>query len=110
MDSSSNKETLKSRDQYPATICTADIIVLLRSCKLFKVLLDSGSNVCIIKRSVLLQGIIPKELKLPKWFKTLAGKLLTHSVVTLRDLRLPEFDKNQSIDQQRALIFDSESC
>ena len=109
-DSDEHTETLESKDQCPATICTINTIGLLKSRKLFKVLLDSGSSACLIKRSALPKGIVPRELKTPKRFKTLAGKLLTHSVVTLRDLRLPEFDKNRRVDQQRALIFDSDSC
>jgi hypothetical protein len=31
-------------------------------------------------------------------------------MVVLRHLRLPELDKNCNIDQQKALIFDAESC
>ena len=110
LDSNESNNDLRAKDQCPATICITDTIGLLRSCKLFKVLLDSGSSACLIKRSALPNGIVPRQLSTPKRFKTLAGKLLTHSVVTLRDLRLPEFDKNRSVDQQRTLIFDSESC
>ncbi len=28
----------------------------------------------------------------------------------MRNLRLPEFDKNRNIDQQKALVFQSETC
>ncbi len=28
----------------------------------------------------------------------------------MRNLRLPEFDKNRNVDQQKALIFQSETC
>ncbi len=31
-------------------------------------------------------------------------------MVVLRNLRLPELDKNRNIDQQKALIFDADSC
>ena len=98
------------KNECPATICTADTIGLVRSRKLLRVLLDSGSSACLIKRSALPKGIIPKELATAKSFKTLAGKLQAQQMVTLRDLRLPEFDKNKRIGQQRALIFDSNSC
>ena len=73
-------------------------------------MLDSGSSACLIKRSALPQGIIPKELNSPKRFSTLAGKLLAQAVVILRDIRLPEFDKNRRVDKIRALIFDNENC
>jgi hypothetical protein len=28
----------------------------------------------------------------------------------LRDIRLPEFDKNRRIDQQKCLVFDNDNC
>ncbi len=31
-------------------------------------------------------------------------------MVVMRNLRLPELDKNRNIDQQQALIFESETC
>jgi hypothetical protein len=31
-------------------------------------------------------------------------------MVVLRNLRLPELDKNRNVDQQKALIFDADSC
>ncbi len=31
-------------------------------------------------------------------------------MVVMRNLRLPELDKNRNIDQQKALIFESETC
>ena len=98
------------RNETPATICTANTIGLIRSRKLLRVLLDSGSNACLINRSALPKGIIPKELSNKKSFRTLAGKLSASQMVTLRDVRLPEFDKNRHIEQQRALIFDNDKC
>ena len=41
---------------------------------------------------------------------TLAGKLISQEVVVLRDMRLPEFDKNKRIDQQKCLVFDNDNC
>ena len=31
-------------------------------------------------------------------------------MVVLCNLRLPELDKNRNVDQQKALIFDADSC
>eukprot|EP00956_Cyclotella_meneghiniana_P036465 scaffold126104_cov52-Cyclotella_meneghiniana.AAC.3 len=42
--------------------------------------------------------------------KTLAGKVLAKEVVTMRDIRLPEFDKNRRINQHTCLVFDNDSC
>ena len=41
---------------------------------------------------------------------TLAGTYLSSAMVVMRNLRLPEFDKNRNVEQQNALIFESETC
>eukprot|EP00956_Cyclotella_meneghiniana_P021042 scaffold37820_cov36-Cyclotella_meneghiniana.AAC.2 len=45
-----------------------------------------------------------------KQVTTLAGKLRSEEVVTTRDIRLPEFDKNRRIDQHTCLVFDNDKC
>jgi hypothetical protein len=42
-----------------------------------------------------------------KLVRTLAGHLKTHKVITMGDLRLPKFDKNRRINQQKVLVFDN---
>ena len=98
------------KNETPVTIAICDTIGTLKSRKLFRILLDSGSNACLIKKSALPTGVIPRDLANSKSFNTLAGKLSTQQMVTLRDVRLPEFDKNRRISQQRALIFDNDNC
>ncbi len=44
-----------------------------------------------------------------KLVRTLAGHLKTQKVVTMRNLRLPEFDKNGCINQQKVLVFDNDN-
>ncbi len=39
--------------------------------------------------------------------RTLAGYLKTQEVVKMQDIRLPEFDKNRCINQQKVLVFDN---
>ncbi len=41
-----------------------------------------------------------------KLVRTLTGHLKMQEVVTMRDLRLPKFDKNRRINQQKVLVFD----
>ncbi len=41
-----------------------------------------------------------------KKIRTLAGTMEATKMVYLRKLRLPEFDKNRIVDEQKALIFD----
>ncbi len=71
-------------------------------------LFDSGLNVSMIKRSALPKGIITKLLgEDTKLVRTLAGDLKMQEVVTMRDLRLPEFNRNRRINQQQVLVFDN---
>ncbi len=93
------------KQESPVTICTADTIAIIRSQRLFQVLFDSGSNVSMIKRSALLKGIITKLLGDTKLVITLAGPLKTQEVVTMGDIRLPEFNTNRRINQQKVLVF-----
>jgi hypothetical protein len=41
---------------------------------------------------------------------TLAGTYTSTEMVIMHNLRLPEFDKNRNVDQQKALEFQSETC
>ena len=41
---------------------------------------------------------------------TLAGNYQSSAMVIMRNLRLPELDKNRNIEQHKALIFESEHC
>jgi hypothetical protein len=59
----------------------------------------------MIKRLDLPKGII--TMVIPKLVRTLAGCLKMQEVVTMGDIRLPEFDKNRRINQQKVLVFDS---
>jgi hypothetical protein len=61
----------------------------------------------MIKRSALPKGIITKLLGDTKLLMTLAGHLKTQEIVTMQDIRLPEFDKNRHINQQKVLVFDN---
>jgi hypothetical protein len=60
----------------------------------------------LIKRSALQKGIITKVIGATKLVRTLAGHLKTQEVVTMRNLRLPKFNKNRCINQQKVLVFD----
>ncbi len=40
----------------------------------------------------------------------LAGTYTTTEIVIMHNLRLSEFDKNINVDQQKALVFQSETC
>jgi hypothetical protein len=89
------------KQELPVTICTADTIGTIRSQRLFRVLFDSGLNVSMIKRSALPKGVITKVIGDTKLVRTLTGHLKTQEAVTMRDLRLPEFNKNRRISTSK---------
>jgi hypothetical protein len=41
---------------------------------------------------------------------TLAGSYQLSAMVVMRNLRLPELDKNRNVEQQKALIFEPDTC
>jgi hypothetical protein len=63
----------------------------------------------MIKRSALPKGVITKLLGDTTLVRNLAGHLKTQEVVTMRDLRLPEFNKNRPINQQKVFVFDKDN-
>jgi hypothetical protein len=63
----------------------------------------------MIKRSALPKGIVTKVIGDTKLVWTLAGQLKMQVVVTIRNLRLPKFDKKRHINQQKVLVFDNDN-
>ena len=104
------QNSLLPKNETPVTIWTSNTIGCVRSRKLLRLILDSGSTECLIKIPALQKCVVPKTLSETKSFNTLSGKLTANDMVTIRDICLPEFDTNRSISQQRALIFDNDSC
>ena len=94
----------------PVTIMVVDTISSIKSRILLKVLLDSGSTTTMINRKCLPRHCQPCKISNSRKISTLAGSYISSEMVVLRNLRLPELDKNRNIDQQKALIFDAESC
>jgi hypothetical protein len=64
----------------------------------------------MIKRSALPKGVITKLLGDTKLVRTLTGCLRMQEVVTMQYIRLPEFDKNRRINQQKVLVFDNNNA
>ena len=90
----------------PISIMVVDTIGTITSQKLLKVLFDPGSTKTMISRKALPRGALPLKLSNTQKVSTLAGTMNTNEMVKLRNLKLPEFDKNRRIDEQKALVFD----
>jgi hypothetical protein len=94
----------------PVTILVVDTISSVRSRRLLKVFLDSGSTTTLINKRCLPKYCKPHEISSSRQVNNLAGTYTSTEVVIMRNLRLPEFNKNRNVDQQKALVFQSETC
>jgi hypothetical protein len=99
-----------SNNLTPVTIMVVDTISPVKSRILLKLLLDSGSTATMINRKCLPRNCKPCEITCSRQINTLAGTYTSTEVVIMRNLRLPEFAKNRNVDQQKALLFQSETC
>jgi hypothetical protein len=100
----------QSRNLTPVTIMVADTIGTIKSRRLLKVLLDSGSTTTLINKQCLPRKCQPCKTSQSRMVNTLAGNYQSSAMVVMRNLRLPELDKNRNIEQHKALIFESENC
>ena len=98
--------TPKDKSLTPISIMVCKTIGLKQSRSLLKVLFDPGSTKTLISRKALPKGAQLIPLETARKVTTLAGSMQTAEVVHLRELKLPELDKNRKIDEQKALIFD----
>ena len=96
----------KSLLQTPAKIFTTSTINSLTRKMLLRVILDYGSRKTIIHRSDLPKGIVTVPIN-GATLTTLSGKMSATEMITMRDFRLPEFDKNKRVGEQKSLVFDT---
>jgi hypothetical protein len=108
MDVNSHKNIPKQLT--PVTIMVVDTISSVKSRILLKVLLDSGSTTTMINRKSLPRNCQACKNSKSRKISTLAGSYTSSEMVVLCNLRLSELDKNRNVDQQKALIFDANSC
>jgi hypothetical protein len=94
----------------PVTIMVVDTISSVKSRFLLKVLLDSGSTTTMFNRKCLPRNCQTCKISNSRKIGTLAGSYTSSEMVVLHNLRLPELDKNRNVGQQKAIIFDAESC
>jgi hypothetical protein len=114
-DSDNDKEVDKPKKTVPqnltpVTIMVVDTISSVRSRTLLRVLLNSGSTTKLITKRCLPRNCKPQEIDSSRKVNTLAGTYTSTEVVIMCNLRLPKVDKNGNVDQQKALVFQSQTC
>jgi hypothetical protein len=92
----------QSRNLTPVTIMLADTIGTVKSRRLLRVLLDSGSTTTLINKRCLPRKSLPCKTSQSRMVNTLAGNYQSSVMVIMRNLRLPEeLDKNKNIEQHK---------
>jgi len=102
--------TISNKNLTPVTIMVVDTIGAVISRRLLKILLDSGSTTTLINKRCLPKKCQLCQIYQSRMVNTLAGTYQSSAMVVMHNLRLPEFDKNRNVEQQKALIFESETC
>jgi len=87
----------------PITIMVVDTISAVKSKRLLKLLLDSGSTTTSINKKCLPKNCKTCKTSKSRMVNTLAGSYNTSEMVVICNLKLPELDKNHDIDQQKTL-------
>ena len=107
IDNDPSHET-ESIQMIPSSLLTCKTIHNHESCRLMKVIFDSGCSHTMISSKCLPIYISPTLLQRGfTSFQTLAGVLNSNRFVSLNKIMLPEFDKAKKIDAHHALVFDS---
>jgi hypothetical protein len=114
-DNGSNKEVDKPKktspqNLTPVTIMVVETISSVRSRTLLKVLLDTESTTKLINKKCLPRHCKPCKISSSRKVNTLAGTYTSAEIVIMHNLRLPELNKNRNVNQQKALVFQSETC
>jgi hypothetical protein len=93
--------TISNKNLTPVTIMVVDTIGAVKSRRLLKILLDSGSTTTLINKRCLPKKCQPCQISQSRMVNTLAGTYQSSAMVVMRNLRLPEFDKNRNVEQQK---------
>ncbi len=94
----------------PITIMVVDTMSAVKSRRLLKVLLHSGSTTTLINRKCLPKNCKTCKISQSRMVNTLAGSYSTSEMVVMCTLRLPELDENHNVDHEKALVFESKTC
>jgi hypothetical protein len=96
-------------DVVPSSIAVVKTMQNQQSGWLLKVLFDSGGTKTFLNSRCLPKGATPVMMQQPLVGLTAAGSFTANRMVRLKDIVLPEFSRTKRIDEQWALIFDSDS-
>ena len=100
---------LPAATPVPTSFMIAKIINEKTSMRLLRVLFDSGGSATMIHDRCLPKGCVPTVLTNTVTSNTIAGNFTSNTCVYMREIILPEFNRNKKIDGQGAFVF-QEDC
>jgi hypothetical protein len=106
-DNGSDKEVDKPKKNVPqnlapVTIMVVDTISSVSSRRLLKILWDSGSSTTLVNKKCLPnKKCKPCQISQSRMVNTLAGSYQLSTTVVMRNLRLPELDKNIMLNNNK---------
>jgi hypothetical protein len=92
----------------PTSIAVVNTISSVRSRMLLKILFDPGLTSTLISFKCLPRHCKPCAITNKRQIHTLAGTCSTKQMVVMRKIRLPKFNKNCVVEEQKALVFDGQ--
>ncbi len=103
------------KQELSVSICTVDTIGTIQSWKVLtnwyhaksKTLLTQALMSLWLNDQPYLKALSQSNLVISNLWGPLQVKPKTQKVATIQDLRLPKFDKNRHINQQKVLVFDN---
>jgi hypothetical protein len=105
-DDGSDKEVDKPKrnvpqNHTPVMIMVVDTISSVRSRRLLKILLDSGSTTTLFNKKCFPKKCRQCKISQSRMVNTLAESYQLSAMVVMRNLRLPELDKNRNVEQKK---------
>lgn len=98
-------EYLPSKTVAPMSFIVAKTINGKTSMRLLRALFDSGGSATMIHERCLPKGCQPTLLSNNATSNTIAGNFTSDKCVHMKEITLPEFDRNKKIEQQGAFVF-----
>ena len=92
----------------PMSFIVAKTINDKTSMRLLRALFDSGGSATMIHQRCLPKGCESTKLSNIITSNTIAGNFTSRECIQMKEITLPEFDRNKKIDQQGAYVFGGE--
>ena len=105
MEKENMVEYLPSKTVAPMSFIVAKTINGKTSMRLLRALFDSGGSATMIHERCLPKGCQPTLLSNNVTSNTIAGNFTSDKCVHMKEITLPEFDRNKKIEQQGAFVF-----